>query len=55
MIHILVFASAADNWQQPLNIGCQNTASQIQGDENGVALAADQVFPSIGDDGNGHK
>jgi hypothetical protein len=36
-----------------LNIGCQNTASQIQGDENGVSLAAEQAFPSIsnGDDG----
>jgi hypothetical protein len=26
--------------------------SQIQGDENGVALAADQVFPDFGN-GNG--
>ena len=26
----------------PLNVGCQNIASQIQGDENGVALSADQ-------------
>ena len=29
------------------NVGCQNTASQIQGDENGVALSADQSFPEI--------
>jgi hypothetical protein len=26
-------------------VGCQNTASQIQGDENVVVTAADQVFP----------
>jgi hypothetical protein len=29
----------------PLNIGCQNTASQIQGDENIVTSAAEQAFP----------
>ena len=46
-------ANACGNGELPLNVGCQNVASQIQGDENGVALAADQVFPSIGDDGNG--
>lgn len=28
----------------PLNVGCQNTASQIQGDENVVSQAAEQVF-----------
>jgi len=28
----------------PLNVGCQNVGSQIQGDENGVSLAADQAF-----------
>jgi hypothetical protein len=26
----------------PLNVGCQNTASQIQGDDNSAALSADQ-------------
>jgi hypothetical protein len=26
------------------NVGCQNTASQIQGDDNIAALASDQVF-----------
>ena len=31
----------------PLNIGCQNIDSQIQGDENGVSLAAEQAFPSF--------
>jgi hypothetical protein len=28
-----------------LNVGCQNIASQIQGDENSVAQAAEQFFP----------
>ena len=31
----------------PLDVGCQNTASQIQGDENKVALAANQAFPDV--------
>ena len=35
------------NGKYPSNVGCQNTASQIQGDENGVALSADQSFPEI--------
>jgi hypothetical protein len=38
------------NGELPLNIGCQNTASQIQGDRNTVALASEQSF---GADGNG--
>lgn len=38
-------ANACGNGELPLNVGCQNTASQIQGDENGVASAADQFFP----------
>ena len=45
-------ANACGNGELPLNVGCQNIASQIQGDENGVALAADQVFPDFGN-GNG--
>jgi hypothetical protein len=32
------------NDELPLNIGCQNTASQIQGDDNSVALASEQAF-----------
>ncbi|MGH9984472.1 MAG: hypothetical protein ACRD8W_11015 [Nitrososphaeraceae archaeon] len=40
-------ANACGNGELPLNVGCQNIDSQIQGDENGVALAADQAFPSI--------
>jgi hypothetical protein len=48
-------ANACGNGELPLNIGCQNTASQIQGDENGVSLAADQVFPEFSNGGNGGK
>jgi hypothetical protein len=35
------------NGELPLNIGCQNTASQIQGDENAAYLESEQEF---GDD-----
>jgi hypothetical protein len=35
------------NGELPLNIGCQNTASQIQGDDNSAALSSEQEF---GDD-----
>lgn len=28
----------------PYNIGCQNTASQIQGDDNSAVLASEQAF-----------
>ena len=38
-------ANACGNGILPLNIGCQNTASQIQGDENVVAMDAAQIFP----------
>lgn len=38
------------NGELPLNVWCQNTASQIQGDENVVSMASSQVF---GADGNG--
>jgi hypothetical protein len=48
-------ANACGNGELPLNIGCQNVGSQIQGDENGVALAADQTFPSFENDENGDK
>lgn len=27
-----------------MNVGCQNTDSQIQGDENGVGITAQQTF-----------
>ena len=39
--------NACGNGELPLNVGCQNIDSQIQGDENVVSLAADQVFPEI--------
>jgi hypothetical protein len=32
------------NGKLPLNIGCQNTASQIQGDDNAAALYSAQEF-----------
>jgi hypothetical protein len=35
------------NGQMPTNVGCQNVDSQIQGDENTVALASKQIFPPI--------
>ncbi|HZD36037.1 MAG TPA: hypothetical protein VE130_12605 [Nitrososphaeraceae archaeon] len=40
-------ANACGNDFLPINIGCQNTDSQIQGDENSVALAAQQTFPAV--------
>jgi hypothetical protein len=44
-------ANACGNGELPLNVGCQNIDSQVQGEENVVSLAADQTFPSIEDDG----
>jgi hypothetical protein len=40
-------ANACGNGFMPTNVGCQNTASQIQGDENAVAQAAQQTFPEF--------
>jgi hypothetical protein len=37
---------ACGNGLLSVNIGCQNTDSQIQGDENVVALTAQQRFPA---------
>jgi hypothetical protein len=31
----------------PFNVGCQNTNSQIQGDENAFASTAQQTFPEV--------
>ncbi|MGA7370868.1 MAG: hypothetical protein WBX01_17230, partial [Nitrososphaeraceae archaeon] len=39
--------SACGNEFIPINIGCQNTDSQVQGDENAAALTAQQTFPEI--------
>jgi hypothetical protein len=48
-------ANACGNGELPLNVGCQNIDSQIQGDENEVALAGTQTFPSISNDDDGKK
>ena len=37
-------ANACGNGKLPYNVECQNVASQIQGDENGVSAAAEQSF-----------
>jgi hypothetical protein len=39
--------NAYGNGKLSLNVVYQNINSQIQGDENVVALAADQSFPTI--------
>ncbi|HZD34482.1 MAG TPA: YncE family protein [Nitrososphaeraceae archaeon] len=39
--------SACGNGEILTNVGCQNTDSQIQGDENAVALTAQQTFPEV--------
>lgn len=38
-------ANTCGNGELPSNVGCQNTASQIQGEENVIVIAADQPFP----------
>jgi hypothetical protein len=40
-------ANACGNGELPLNVGCQNIDSQIQGDENEIAIAGVQSFPQI--------
>ena len=42
-------ANACGNGELPLNVGCQNIGSQVQGDENAVSLAANQLFSEIGE------
>jgi NADH:ubiquinone oxidoreductase subunit 3 (subunit A) len=37
-------ANDCGNGKLPENVGCQNTASQIQGDDNTAALASSQQF-----------
>jgi hypothetical protein len=37
--------NACGNGEVPINIGCQNVDSQIQGEENSVAITAQQTFP----------
>ena len=38
-------ANACGNGELPLNVGCQNIDSQIQGDENVIAQTGNQAFP----------
>ena len=38
------------NGEMPLNVGCQNTASQIHGDDNSVYSSSEQEF---GEESNG--
>ena len=38
-------ANACGNGELPLNVGCQNVDSQIQGDENVVALGSRPSIP----------
>jgi len=40
-------ANACGNGELPLNVGCQNVGSQVQGEENAVLQAADQVFSTF--------
>jgi hypothetical protein len=37
-------ANACGNGELPLNVGCQNIDSQVQGDENAVSVPAEQAF-----------
>lgn len=39
--------NSCGNGELPLNVGCQTVGSQVQGEENEVAIAADQSFPTI--------
>ena len=43
--HAVAQMNYCGNGEEPLNVWCQNTASQIQGDENVAALASQQSFP----------
>ncbi|MGH9976900.1 MAG: hypothetical protein ACRD8Z_13855 [Nitrososphaeraceae archaeon] len=38
-------ANDCGNGAEGLNVGCQNTGSQIQGDKNTVSLSSQQTFP----------
>jgi hypothetical protein len=47
-------ANACGNGKLPLNVFCQNIDSQVQGDENGVALTGTQQAQDNGFDGGDH-
>jgi uncharacterized membrane protein len=38
-------ANACGNGDTPINVGCQNAASQIQGEGNAVVILPVQAFP----------
>jgi len=40
-------ANACGNGFLPINVGCQNIGSQVQGDENAVSLVGQQTFPEV--------
>jgi hypothetical protein len=40
-------ANDCGNGELALIVGCQNIASQIQGDENAISLATEQAFPEF--------
>jgi hypothetical protein len=42
--HAISQVNDCGNGEAPTNIGCQNTGSQIQGDENVASLASQQSF-----------
>jgi hypothetical protein len=46
--HAISQVNDCGNGEAPTNIGCQNTDSQIQGDENVASLASQQSFPGEG-------
>jgi hypothetical protein len=47
-------ANACGNGKLPLNVFCDNKASQVQGKENGVALTGTQQAQDNGDNGGDH-
>ena len=50
----LAQANSCGNEYLPMNVGCQNSGSQIQGEENGAALAGIQQFPGQHHDDKKH-
>lgn len=44
-------ANACGNDEMPINVGCQSTDSQIQGEENAVGITAQHTFSEVD---NGH-
>ena len=44
-------ANACGNGEVPINVGCQNSGSSIQGDENAVSIPSQQTFSGADDVG----